>query len=201
MLGDQRSEVYVAGSRSRLPGELLPNLGAYPIAPTADGRPKMNRQLIRRKSVTCESSERFCRDLRRSSPPAGMKESNDSGWMRNKNGYAIRNANCEGDSLLCRDMTVGFLGRAKPAFPAAGVDQDARAVHLPDRCEPACCLPDFALERSPPRHDLHHRLRARQAECAGIPRRGEGANSPAFEVGNCFLGYLVHLSGADRQLE
>jgi len=63
MFGDQGSEIHMPGPGDRLPGELFANLDADLVAPPADRRAEMNRELVGRQTVARERLNRLGRYL------------------------------------------------------------------------------------------------------------------------------------------
>jgi len=198
VLGDQRAKVYVTGSGNGLAGELLTHVNAHLIAPPADCRAEMNRELVRGQAVARERLNCFRSYLRDRTPPAGMNQRNNARWVSDEDGDAVGDAHGECRSLLGSDMAVSFA-TAQPSFPTAGVNEDTITVDLPNRNQSTRCLGQIPLHRTPTPHHLFDRIVAGKSEGAGISGGRERADSPSLEVGYDFFGDFGQLSAGDRQ--
>lgn len=100
----------MSGSRGRLTGELLPDIGTDFVAPAADSRPKVYGEVGRGIIVALEQLDCLRCDTSSRTSPAGMEHCNDSRRMGNKDRDAIRDAHRQGDAPLAGDMSVCLTG-------------------------------------------------------------------------------------------
>jgi hypothetical protein len=108
-----------------------------------------------------------------------------------EHGNAVSNSNCQRDSLLGRDMSIGLVA-AEPPFPAPGMHQHASPVDLSDGSESSSRLGEIVLDGGPPTHHLVNRIVAREAESAGVTGGRERADPPSLEVRDYFFRNLTH---------
>jgi hypothetical protein len=198
VLRDQGPEIDVAGSGRRLSRELLADLGAHVVAAAAYRRSQVDRKLVGRQAVSRQRRNCLGRDVGRCAFPTRMEQRHDSRRVGDEDRDAVGHAYGERDSLLRRDVPV-CLTAPEPTFPPTGVDENARAMDLPDRSEASSSFAQLALHGGPPSHDFVDGIGAGQPECPGITGRGEGPNPPLLEIGNYFLRNLVHAIDGDRR--
>src|SRR6476659_6312889 len=105
--------------------------------------------------------------------------------MSDEHRDAIRDRDCERNSLLCRDVSVSFA-RPEQAFPSPGMRQHPRAVYLSCNDDLACVLRELALKVGPPRHDFADWIGPGEPERSCIPRRRERPDSEALKIGDLF---------------
>jgi hypothetical protein len=198
VLGDQGSQIDVAGTGRWLSGELLADLGTYLVASPADCRSQMDRELVGRQAVSRQRRNCLGGDVGRCAFPTRVEQRHDSRRVGDEDGDAVGDADGERDSLLRRDVSV-CLTAPKPTLPPAGVDENAGAMDLPDRSEASSSFRQLPLHCAPPSHDFVDGIGAGEAERPGITRRSEGANPPLLEIGDYFFRNLIHATDGDRR--
>jgi len=198
VLGDQGSEIDVAGPGRRLSGELLADLGAHLVAAAAYRRSQMDCELVGWQTVSRERGNRFRRDVGCCAFPTRMQQRNNSRGMGDENGDTVGHAYRERDPLLRCDVTV-CLTAPEPTFPPTGVHEHPGAMNLADRSKSSSGFRQLALYGAPPSHDFIDWIGAGQPERPGITGRGEGPNSPLLEIGDYFLRNLIHATDGDRR--
>jgi len=191
LLRDERAQIDVAGPRNRLAGELFPYIGAHLVAPAADRRAQVDRQVGRGYAVALERVDGFRCDAGGRAAPPGVEQADDTGRVRDEYRNTVGDPDRERGTALAGDVSIGFSG-AKPSIPATGVYEYPVTVNLPDRDEPARDSVKIGLQRGPPAHDLVDRVGAREAERSCRAGGGKRADAPVVKRGYRFLIYLTH---------
>src|SRR6266542_2010939 len=200
LLGEKRTEVDIARTISGLTGELRANLGAHLVASDTYRRSQMDEKLVGGNPMSPEGRQTGVENPSRRSLPSGVKQGDYTRRMGDEHRYAVGDGDGESNSLLRRDVSVGFAG-TKHSFPAAGMSEHATSVNLAADHDAPGARRQLVLECRPPRHHLSDGIVPGKSEASSVATCGKRSDSEALEVGDllarqrsCRSGHRVRRS-------